>query len=240
MLIGDLEEGSKIAVSITGYPDKIFSTHVVKLSHQEQSAVEKLCKKLRYTSCIPVGLIYDGEQSVIFPSKYTYHIAAHHKGRMFLWNPVVIHRAKSPTLGSIHLLFSSADTDAYNRRMEFRLPMDKVATANVGDDRSLYHIFLKDISEHGFGLIVDQNAKVSIGDTVTISFMEEAYNNTKRIWESTRYEMTGQIVRLFVTSGNKYNIGCYVRRTDRQVSSYIYAKQVQQARLTGSDRHQAL
>ena len=240
MLIGDLKTGSKVAVTITGYPDKVFTGKVIRLSEREEAAIGLLCKKLKFTSCIPVGPISDGEHAITFPTKYTYNIAAEYNGRMYLWNPVVIHRAKSLEHGSINLLFSNANTDAYNRRMEYRLPMGKVASANVGEDRNLYHIYLKDISEHGFGLMVDQTAKVSIGDLMSISFIEESYNNVKRIWESTRYEMTGQVVRISVTAGNKYTVGCSVRRTDRQVSSYIYAKQVQQARLSDNDKRKSM
>ncbi|SCW61608.1 PilZ domain-containing protein [Lachnospiraceae bacterium C10] len=236
MMIGELKQGSKIAITISGYRNKIFTGKTVKLSDSEMRAIQTLCKKYKFLSCIPVGLISDGHQNVSFPTKYTYNVAAECNGRMFLWSPVVIRRVKTASRGLINLLFCSVDTEAYNRRMEFRLPMDTLATANVSKDHSLHHIILKDISEHGFGLLVDQTAKVSIGDSLSICFMEEAYNNKKRVWELTRYEMTGQIVRLRTTSGNKYNIGCCVKHSDRQISSYIYGKQMQKARLSNSYR----
>jgi hypothetical protein len=142
--------------------------------------------------------------------------------KLYIWKGVKVDTL--PLRGRVYyrIMDTNIESEAYNRRGAYRLPIDEVLLLGVYDGAKLLetNVYVKDISESGFAFISDNELKT--GDKVRLSYSpdDEEFLMNAYIIRSTYNSETG-----------KYSYGCQMPEFDELLGGFIMKEQIRRRKM---------
>lgn len=145
------------------------------------------------------------------------------KDTKVVYDNVLVRRVDLPMAGDVHAVVSHDKPPKINRRKAFRLFVGLNGTANTTDHLSA-NVIVRDVSVIGVGFVCSPKFVVSIGDQLTVSFVDETEDRQFFII------MPCTVVRVDPWKGNTLIVGCTINQEIAQVGKYIMLKQQERQR----------
>jgi hypothetical protein len=145
------------------------------------------------------------------------------KDTKVVYDNVLVRRVDLPMAGDVHAVVSHDKPPKINRRKAFRLFVGLNGTANTQDHLSA-NVIVRDVSVIGVGFVCSPKFVVSIGDQLTVSFVDETEDRQFFII------MPCTVVRVDPWKGNTLIVGCTINQEIAQVGKYIMLKQQERQR----------
>lgn len=145
------------------------------------------------------------------------------KGTNEVYKDIFVRRIHLPIAGDVHAIITHDKAPAVNRRRAFRLWVGINGTANTIDHLSA-NVIIRDVSANGVGFICSPKFTVYVGDTLTVSFVDETEERQFFII------MPCTVVRVDNWKGNTRIVGCELNQEISNVSKYIMLKQQERQR----------
>lgn len=149
-------------------------------------------------------------------------------GRFYLWENCVVRNIVSNG-ARYHMIVSQLDVKATNRREYYRVYVGLPGKARMGNTQELYDVMVKDLSQHGFGLVSDKDIEYA-RNPLAILFVDD---------EMLKLNIEGLIVRKNEIDEKHILYGCRFDKENGIVQKYINEKQREDLRRARAGERQA-
>lgn len=154
------------------------------------------------------------------------------KDTKVVYKDILVRRIDLPIAGDVHAVITHDKPPKVNRRKAFRLWIGLNGTANTAEHMSA-NVIVRDVSVAGVGFICSPKFAVSIGDKVTVSFVDETEDRQFFII------MPCTVVRVDPWKGSTVIVGCSINQEIQNVGKYIMLKQQERQRRFKKPLHAA-
>lgn len=214
MYIKDISEGVKITVESTDKEFTLrFETFVLTLDKDEDvKGIEKY-KKTHGEFFIVTNPIYSDGKLVNFNIEGTESsINFLDNGKYYKIKGCTIKHMSMPSGSIVTLIESTNESNQINRRDNFRVPLSRTITAQIGAHSKAVSCTLVDLSVGGVGIMVPEDTDANIGDTVSFILNDTKYSITARI--------TCVVVRVSDDEHRKL-LGCTMNSYSAKLGNYL-------------------
>ncbi len=211
MFISDLENGSKITLSI-------------KIGSENVEFVSKVMDVVPKKHAILAEVVKDGDKVVSFNGSNIFVDVYFHPENdspiVFRNVKVIVYKDKSENV--YYVIASNSIGITVNRREAFRIYVGANIVVQKGLNRSANDAILKDISSTGFGIVVDSAvAEYEINQTIHTVFNDEI----EEVNQKYSFQLYGIIMRKEEMENGKVIYGCRLNSKVRGLDTYIMIKE---------------
>lgn len=231
MFINELVAGTEVAIEATdgakqlSFPTKI-SNITTQIDKDRLAILNKKRKegKLIYCICDPVR---EQERLVRFEGeRVAMRLFIIQNESPYSWENVKIMNVRLPEYGSVHIVVSSKRAVSCNRRGNFRIWLGAAGVLCEVGAKDGYAVIVKDISESGVGLIIDELDTVERGKTYQVRFTEAG----------SEYNVIVIVVRVMLMKDGRYNVGCRIKVKSEVIAKLVNVKQQERIRIGATKR----
>ena len=142
--------------------------------------------------------------------------------KLYIWRGVKVDTLPLGTRVFYRVSETNIESEPYNRRGAYRLPIDETLLLGVYKNGILEEqsVLVKDISESGFAFITNNQFKT--GDRVRLSYRPE----------DETFDMNAYIIRsMYNSDTGKYSYGCKMPEFDELLGGFIMKEQIRRRKL---------
>lgn len=232
MFINEIEEGTVVTIRAEKEGHAMtFVSKTMGVSEKDFGFLEVVGKKIIIPYFVIIEQVLYEKQPINFIGEgIVSECMAVVKESPYKWPNVKVARLQLPEEGWVHVIFTNEDVRSFNRRSEFRVPLDCRATVKLGGTTSFKDAILKDISPHGFGFVIDSEQAIEVGDKVELQFRESETVSKSGDSISILYSTNGTVVRVVKMDEKRNLIGCRVGYMNSDISRFIINKQAKRVK----------
>lgn len=173
MTLSDVTSGCKATVkSRDSKHIAIFDTETVEISEVDKRYISNLIKDNGISKYCCIKTIFEDSMIINFMTRKVLNsiTIVDKDEQCYEWPDISIVRVNLPNNGLTHIILSNADVSAFNRRHEPRVTLTGRVVVNINGSKVDVDGEIRDISEHGVGIIISQEHEIYRGDTLDIAF----------------------------------------------------------------------
>lgn len=114
-----------------------------------------------------------------------------------------------------HQIITDKEAKAYNRRDAVRVYVGVKGKTQIGPNKTVMEIIVKDVSVNGFAIVTETEVLGAVGNPVRVVFRDE----------DKYLDINGVVVRTFKLENGKYVYGCNVPRHNFDLEKYVSFRQ---------------
>lgn len=165
MLINKVKAGSKVVLQAEKSENSIEFESIVVFGQEEGLFIEPI--------------LYDNHMINFRKTNevlYTATVVNNEDSKLYIWPDITIKAVMAKGRKLYHLLVSEEDIRPINRRDTFRLPLGLAGAAQIGTNKKVHDIYVRDISATGIAFICKDKIELPAEDTIHIIFEDKDLN----------------------------------------------------------------
>ena len=144
--------------------------------------------------------------------------------KVYEWINVDIVNVKTPEGNIYHRIVSKQPGKQVNRRNGCRVWVGLDGTAQIGTNKAVHDVIIKDISVNGISFVCGKDVEAELGTIVHLVFYDDATRSS--------FRLGAIIVRSEDVDRHKVMYGCRLNQESSAISKYVNEKQREKLRAT--------
>lgn len=141
-------------------------------------------------------------------------------GRPMVWKDVVIDRVYF-NKQFFYCVRTSNASETKERRGARRVPVTDEGFVQLNGSRGTPKVLVKDVSRTGFGIVIDKNAHINVGDVVYLTFYDEIRLGNSEIKRKDKYSFTCHVKRIEETNSDRKVLGVQIAKSEQPIAGRL-------------------